>query len=52
MIPILKAQPLQVLMEETGLSRRALLDPRARRSRPHPTNLQLIKAVLRKLASS
>jgi hypothetical protein len=37
-LPALKALPLSQLIRESGLSRRALLDVRAGRSRPHPDN--------------
>jgi hypothetical protein len=37
-LPILRRLPLAYLMRESGLSKRALLDIRAGRSRPHPRN--------------
>jgi len=37
-LPALKTLPLSRLIEESGLSRRALRDIRAGRSRPHPRN--------------
>jgi len=40
---------LSRLEEETGLSRRALIDARTGRRRPHPRNQKLIAATLRKL---
>ena len=42
-LPALKRLPLAVLVEKSGLSRRALLDIRAGRSRPHPENENLLK---------
>jgi len=48
-LPALKAAPLAVLIKETGLSRRALLDLRAGRSRPHPKNRKLIVDAVRRL---
>ena len=38
--------PLVQLVKETGLSRRALIDLRAGRSRPHLKNVEAIKAAL------
>jgi hypothetical protein len=37
-LPVLKRLPLAHLISESGLSRRALLDIRGGRTRPHPTN--------------
>lgn len=51
-LPVLKRMPLQKLIGESGLSRRALLDIRAGRSRPHPKNLHLLVGIVRALAIS
>jgi hypothetical protein len=48
-LPALRTVPLAVLITETGMSRRALLDLRAGRSRPHARNLEVLVGVLRKL---
>lgn len=47
-LPELKRMPLAQLIRETGLSKRALLDIRAGRSRPHVKNQRLLIAILRK----
>jgi hypothetical protein len=44
-LPALKLISLSVLIRETGLSRRTLLDIRAGRSRPHPKNKARLIAV-------
>ena len=44
---VLKTLPLSRLVKETGLSRRALLDIRAGRSRPHPKNHECLTAIVR-----
>jgi len=44
-LPILKRLPLAYLMTESGLSRRALLDVRAGRSRPHAKNQKQLTAI-------
>jgi len=49
LLPVLKKTPLAVLINETGLSRRALLNLRAGRSRPHQRNLALLSGILRQL---
>jgi hypothetical protein len=46
-LPALKRLPLSRLISESGLSRRALLDIRAGRSRPHPKNGDRLTAVVR-----
>jgi hypothetical protein len=46
-LPALKKMPLTELVEKTGMSRRALIDVRAGRSRPHPRNQNLLKQCLR-----
>jgi hypothetical protein len=46
-LPGLKELPLEVLIAKSGLSRRALLDIRAGRSRPHRKNQERLLAVLR-----
>jgi hypothetical protein len=49
-LPVLKRLPLSRLIGETGLSRRALLDIRAGRSRPHHKNIERLKDMVRKNA--
>jgi hypothetical protein len=48
-LPILKKVPLKTLVKMRGMSRRALIDIRAGRSRPHPRNRQKLKSILQKL---
>jgi hypothetical protein len=45
-LPVLKKVRLKLLVKMSGLSRRALIDLRAGRCRPHPKNKELIAAVL------
>jgi hypothetical protein len=45
--PALKKMPLDLLVKLSGMSRRALLDIRAGKSRPHRINRELLIAVLR-----
>ena len=45
--PVLKKTPLVLLISNTGLSRRALIDLRAGRSRPHRRNLVRLEMALR-----
>jgi hypothetical protein len=45
-LPALKTLPLSRLIEESGLSRRALRDIRAGRSRPHPRNQVQLMAIV------
>ena len=51
-LPALKAIPLKSLVEacEGKLSRRALIDLRAGRSRPHPKNQEMLAAIVKKLS--
>jgi hypothetical protein len=49
-LPALKKARLKVLVKMSGLSRRALIDARAGRSRPHRKNRELLVSVLRKLS--
>jgi hypothetical protein len=49
-LPALKLIPLSVLIRESGLSRRALLDIRAGRSRPHQKNQNLLKSIVCRFA--
>jgi hypothetical protein len=49
-LPAIREIQLSVLMKETGMSKRALLDLRAGRSRPHPKNQSLLAAIVHKLA--
>lgn len=46
-LPVLKRLPLAYLIRESGLSRRALLDIRAGRSRPHARNRECLVAIVR-----
>jgi hypothetical protein len=48
-LPALRTVPLAILTAQTGMSRRALLDLRAGRSRPHAKNLEVLHAVLKTL---
>jgi hypothetical protein len=48
-LPVLRRVPLTVLMAETGMSKRALMDHRAGRSRPYARNLEVLRNVLQKL---
>jgi hypothetical protein len=45
-LPALKGLKLSDLIRQSGLSRRALLDIRAGRSRPHPKNLECLAAII------
>ncbi|MDQ1469007.1 MAG: hypothetical protein QOJ99_487, partial [Bryobacterales bacterium] len=45
-LPVLKKWPLADLVARTGLSRRALIDLRAGRSRPHPKNMAAIVSLV------
>lgn len=47
-LPALRLIPLAELIRESGLSKRALVDIRAARSRPHPKNQELLIAVVRR----
>jgi hypothetical protein len=46
-LPVLKRLPLSRLIDESGLSRRALLDIRAGRSRPHVKNQECLTGICR-----
>lgn len=46
-LPVLKRMSLLGLIDRSGLSRRALLDIRAGRSRPHPKNSESLIALVR-----
>jgi hypothetical protein len=46
-LPVLKGLPLRQLIKATGLSKRALLDIRGGRSRPHPRNKECLVAAVR-----
>jgi hypothetical protein len=48
-LPVLKNARLADLITETGMSKRALLNLRAGRSRPHAKNLEVLMAALRRL---
>jgi hypothetical protein len=47
-LPVLKRLPLSYLIRESGLSRRALLDIRAGRSRPHRNNQLRLMALIKR----
>jgi hypothetical protein len=47
--PVLKSARLTDLITETGMSKRALQNLRAGRSRPHAKNLEVLMRALRKL---
>jgi hypothetical protein len=49
-LPALKEAPLKVLVGKSGMSRRALMDARAGRSRPHRKNRELLTPIVRQLA--
>lgn len=51
-LPALKAAPLSKLVERSGMSRRALLDIRAARRRPHAKNQERLTALLEILGTS
>jgi hypothetical protein len=46
-LPVLKRMPLSRLISESGLCRRALLDIRAGRNRPHPKNQDRLTTIAR-----
>ena len=48
-IPALKKAPLSILAKESGMSRSALKELRAGRSRPHRKNQKMLVAILRKM---
>ena len=48
-VPALKKVPLKLLVEESGISRRALMNARAGRSRPHRRNREMLVAILQRL---
>jgi hypothetical protein len=48
-LPVLKNAPLAKLVEMSGISRRAVIDARAGRSKPHRKNRKLLISVLREL---
>jgi hypothetical protein len=45
-LPALKEISLSILQKHAGLSRRALIDLRMSRSRPHPKNLNLLRRIV------
>jgi len=49
-LPALKKLPLKVLVKMSGMSRRAIIDLRAGRSRPHRKNQELLTTIARQLA--
>jgi hypothetical protein len=48
--PALKNAPLKVLVRMSGMSRRALMDARAGRSRPHRKNREQLAQILKRLS--
>jgi hypothetical protein len=48
-LPVLKKAPLSLLVELSGMSRRAIMDLRAGRSRPHRKNREMLTAIAQKL---
>jgi hypothetical protein len=50
-LPALKKVCLDIIVQETGLSRRAVIDLRAGRTRPHRNNQDLIISALQKLGA-
>jgi hypothetical protein len=48
-LPALKKAPLALLVKESGMSKRALMDIRAGRSTPHAKNQELLAEIVRKL---
>jgi hypothetical protein len=48
-LPALKKAALRILVEKSGVSRRALMDARAGRSRPHRKNREMLATILRKV---
>jgi hypothetical protein len=48
-LPALKKVPLKILVEKSGISRRALMNARAGRSRPHRKNRERLVSILKKL---
>jgi len=48
-LPALKKAPLAIFVRISGRSRRAIMDLRAERSRPHPKNQEHIAATLREM---
>jgi hypothetical protein len=48
-LPALKEVPLSRLVRESGLSRSALIEVRAGRSRPHRRNQELLMSIVQKL---
>jgi len=49
-LPALREAKLAELVKMSGMSRRALIDLRAGRSRPHPKNQKLLATIVRQLA--
>jgi hypothetical protein len=50
-LPALTKMPLPILVKMSGLSRRALIEIRGGRSRPHRNNQELLAAIVRKLGT-
>ncbi len=48
-LPLLRRVPLSLLVELSGMSRRAVIDFRAGRSRPHRKNREMLTAIAHKL---
>lgn len=45
MLPAIRKMPIKTLIEKTGMSRSALMELRAGRSRPHPATMLLLKSL-------
>jgi hypothetical protein len=51
-LPQLKQMPLKLLVEKSGMSRRAIMDARAGRSRPHRKNREMLASIVRKFGAT
>jgi hypothetical protein len=51
-LPVLKSMPLSVIIEKSGMSRRALMDLRAGRSRPHRKTRERLGGVAREFVTT
>jgi hypothetical protein len=49
MRPALQRTPLSRLIALKGLSRRALINYRTRKSKPHPNHLQMLKMIVQQI---
>lgn len=50
LLPALKKLPLEVLVTMSGMSRRAIIDLRAGRSRPHRRNREVLVTILKNVS--